>query len=57
MGGATMRVRGLAILALGRVGEDRDAGLLYKAVNSKSAYIQITAAKGAIDFLRQRGQL
>jgi HEAT repeat protein len=54
---ATMRVRGLASLALGRVGEDRDAGLLYKAVNSKSKYISITAARAAIDFLRRRGQL
>ena len=54
---ATERVRGLAVLALGRVGEDEDGRLLYKAMGTESAYVRLAAARGAIDFLRQRRAL
>ena len=54
---ATERVRGLAALALGRVGEDEDGRLLYEAMGSESEYVRLAAARGAIDFLRQRKAL
>ena len=54
---ATVRVRGLASLALGRVGQDSDAGLLYGAMGSEWVYVRVAAARGAIDFLRRRGNL
>ena len=54
---ATERVRGLAALALGRVGEDEAGRLLHEAMGAKSAYVRLAAARGAIDFLRQRRAL
>ncbi|MCP4707364.1 MAG: HEAT repeat domain-containing protein [Planctomycetes bacterium] len=49
----TARVRGLAALALGRIGEAEDGRLLYEAMKGGSRYVQIAAARGMIDFLQR----
>ena len=51
---ATARVRGLAILALGKVGTKADAKRLHKAMTDKMPYIQIAAARATIDFLKRK---
>ncbi|MCH9022744.1 MAG: HEAT repeat domain-containing protein [Planctomycetes bacterium] len=51
---ATARVRGLAILALGKVGTKADAKRLYKAMTDKMPYIRVAAARATIDYLKRR---
>ena len=51
---ATARVRGLAILALGKVGTKTDAKRLYKAMIDKVPYIRVAAARATIDYLKRR---
>ncbi|MCK5269852.1 MAG: HEAT repeat domain-containing protein [Sedimentisphaerales bacterium] len=54
---ATMRVRGLAVLALGSVGTDKDIRLLYNlmANTARNKYIRIAAARAVIDYLKAAG--
>jgi len=51
---ATRRVRGLAVLALGSVGTDKDIRLLYNlmAENARNKYLRIAAARAVIDYLK-----
>jgi HEAT repeat protein len=51
---ATLRVRGLAALALGNVGTDKDIKLLYKlmAETARNKYLRIAAARAVIDYLK-----
>ncbi|MCF7957458.1 MAG: HEAT repeat domain-containing protein [Phycisphaerae bacterium] len=49
---ATLRVRQLAILALGKIGDERDAGSLLAGMHAKSKYLQIAAARAGIDYLK-----
>ena len=49
---ATTRVRGLAVLALGRVGKPRDAALLYEAMADDNARVRVSAARATIDYLK-----
>ena len=53
---AQNRIRGLAALALGRIGTMQDSGLLYHAMADKAPYVRIAAARGSIDFLERYGQ-
>jgi HEAT repeat protein len=48
---AEQRIRGLALLALGKVGKQSDAHHLYKAMSAQSGYTRIAAARAAIDLL------
>ena len=50
---ATVRVRGLAVLALGKVGEADDAGLLYDLMGAESGYLRVAAARATIDFVKK----
>jgi HEAT repeat protein len=50
---ATSRVRGMAILALGKVAEKKDIALLTGALQDKTHYIRITAARAALDYLQR----
>ena len=54
---ATLRVRGLAVLALGSVGTDKDIRLLYNlmANTARNKYIRIAAARAVIDYLKAAG--
>lgn len=54
---ATRRVRGLAVLALGSVGTDKDIRLLYNlmAETARNKYIRIAAARAVIDYLKAAG--
>ncbi len=47
------RVRGLALLALGAVGQASDGGLLYQAMADDHLIIRVAAARATIDFLRR----
>ncbi|MBN2210876.1 MAG: HEAT repeat domain-containing protein [Sedimentisphaerales bacterium] len=47
------RVRGLALLALGALGEAPDAGLLYQAMADDNPITRIAAARATIDYLRR----
>jgi len=49
----TARVRGLAALALGRIGKEEDGRRLYEAMRGGSRYAQIAAARGMIDYLER----
>lgn len=49
----TTRVRGLALLALGKVGDEKDAGLLYDAMAAESTYLSVAGARAAIDFVKR----
>ena len=51
---ATARVRGLAALAMGRIGTLKDAGLLYGAMVDENIYVRTAAARATIDFLRRK---
>lgn len=53
---ATMRVRGLALMALGNVGARNDYNLLWHAFDSDNQYIRMAAARGAIDFIKRHRQ-
>jgi len=50
----TTRVRSLAVLALGKIGRQSDANLLYQAMSDPSPYVQVAAARTTIDFLKRR---
>ncbi len=47
----TVRVRSLAILALGASGSDSDTSIIYKAMSDDSPLIRIVAARAAIDYI------
>lgn len=49
----TIRVRGLALLALGAVGEKKDIGLLYKGLADSEAYLRLAAARASVDLLKR----
>ena len=49
----TARVRGLAALALGRIGKEEDGRWLYEAMRGGTRYVQIAAARGMIDYLQR----
>jgi len=49
----TARVRGLAALALGRIGKEEDGRWLHKAMRGGSRYVKIAAARGMIDYLQR----
>ena len=49
----TARVRGLAALALGRIGKEEDGRWLYEAMRGGSRYVKIAAARGMIDYLKR----
>jgi len=53
----TARVRGLAALALGKTRQEGDAKLLQQAMSDSSPYVQVAAARAAIDYLTRRGNL
>lgn len=50
---ATARVRGLAILALGKIAKRKDLSLLTNAMQDNSDYIRITAARAVLEYLYQ----
>ena len=50
---ATARVRGMAILALGKIADKKNLSLLMNAMQDKSHYIRITAAHAALGYLNQ----
>lgn len=50
---ATIRVRSLALMALGRVGGPEDIKRFRKALNDPSPFIRVAAARGAIDLLKK----
>jgi HEAT repeat protein len=51
---ATIRVRSLALLALGNVGGQKDGSLLFDAMDSASReYIKVAAARAAIDYIKR----
>ena len=52
----TARVRGLAYLALGRVGVAEHRGILYEGMSDGSAYVRISAVRGAVEFLNRHGR-
>jgi len=52
---ATTRVRGLAALALGRIGKEKDAAVLFAAMGQENQYLRIAAARAAIDYLKRHG--
>ncbi len=47
------RVKGLALLAVGSVGNQEDAVMLYKGMDAPSHYIQIAAARATVDYLKR----
>ena len=49
---AAQRIRGLAVLALGAAAKPQDIGILYKALADRSKYLQIAAARAAVDYLK-----
>ncbi|MBN1765891.1 MAG: HEAT repeat domain-containing protein [Sedimentisphaerales bacterium] len=48
-----VRVRSLALLALGRVGKEEDGPRLRNALEDESRYIRVAAARGATDFIKR----
>ena len=54
---ATLRVRGLAILALGKAGQSKDGSRIYKMMASSNSYLRIAAARACIDYLKRMKQL
>ncbi len=50
----TDRIRGLAVLALGRIGKKADSSLLYRAMADRSPYFRLAAARAAIDYLKRK---
>lgn len=50
---ATARVRGLALMALGQLGQDSDATLIHHTLDDDDPYVRVAAARGGIDFLRR----
>jgi HEAT repeat protein len=48
------RVRGLAALALGRIGKNSDSNYLYRAMADRSEYIRLIAAKATLDYLTRK---
>jgi len=50
----SLRVRQLALLALGSFAAPKDGYLLYQGMADKSKYIRVTAARAAIDYLRKK---
>lgn len=50
---AEERIRGLALLALGEVGSESDAHILYKAMDAESGYYRVAAARATVDFLKR----
>jgi len=53
---ATIRVRGLALMALGKVGARGDCNTLWQAFDNDNQYIRMAAAKGAIDYIKRHRQ-
>ncbi len=53
---ATLRVRGLAVLALGKVGQPQDSGRIYSMMASSNNYLRIAAARACIDYLKRMKQ-
>ncbi len=51
---ATMRVRNLALLALGSVGEAGDAGCFMKAYKNPSPFMRVAAARAAVEYLNRQ---
>ncbi|HPY78463.1 MAG TPA: HEAT repeat domain-containing protein, partial [Anaerohalosphaeraceae bacterium] len=51
---AADRIRGLAILALGRIGKKTDSSLLYRAMADRSQYLRLAAARATIDYLKRK---
>lgn len=49
---ATLRVRQLAILALGAMAKPQDSSLLYNAMSDKSQYIRVAGARATADYLK-----
>jgi HEAT repeat protein len=49
-----LRVRQLALLALGSFAAPKDGYLLYQGMGDKSKYIRVTAARATIDYLRKK---
>jgi HEAT repeat protein len=54
---ATERVRGLAALAVGKIGNKHDSTLLYQAMAEDRIYIRLTAARATLDYLKRYGNL
>lgn len=50
----TDRIRGLAVLALGRIGKKSDSSLLYRTMADRSQYLRLAAARATIDYLKRK---
>jgi HEAT repeat protein len=48
---SSRRIRGLAALALGKIGTSADASLLYRTMRDQNVYVRLAAARGAIYWL------
>ena len=53
----TERVRGLALLSLGKIAHPQDINLLYNAMEDSSDYPRLAAARAAIDWLHHQNQI
>ncbi|MBN1436692.1 MAG: HEAT repeat domain-containing protein [Sedimentisphaerales bacterium] len=53
----TERVRGLALLSLGKIANPQDGNLLYHTMEDNSEYLRLAAARAAIDWLRNQNQI
>jgi len=51
---ATARVRGLALMALGQIGQENDGVLICRALEDDNPYVRVAAARGGIDFLERQ---
>ncbi len=48
---STLRVRGLALLALGSLNRNEDSGRLYQAMLANDSYLRVIAARATVDYL------